>query len=129
MGNVGVGFCLLTLTLAFSSGCAVNKSAQLREALVQDLSTEQKKLFENAISNWFGGIKITLADSVFSTSSTVMIERKAHVDNRGLLIEGRHDNPAFGFTLLTDDEQCVLRNEQNGELASISGVKCTVADI
>ncbi|MBQ4831320.1 hypothetical protein R1T43_05915 [Alteromonas sp. CI.11.F.A3] len=118
---------LVAIPLAFASGCATtapNQESDLVEAYASNLNLAQKQQIESKISSWFGGVKITLADDVFSESSQVSIERKAHMDERRLPIEGRHNNPAFTFTLLTDGKHCILRNNQTGETEMLSGVTC-----
>jgi len=118
---------LVAIPLAFASGCATTAPSQesdLVEAYASNLNLAQKQQIESKISSWFGGVKITLADDVFSESSQVSIERKAHMDERRLPIEGRHNNPAFTFTLLTDGKHCILRNNQTGETEMLSSVTC-----
>ena len=64
----------LVIPLAVASGCAmtpVPNEKDLVDALTDDLSFAQKQIIETKISDWFGGIKITLADDVFSESSQV----------------------------------------------------------
>ena len=123
--EVAIGLC--AFPLAFASGCAMTsaiKESDLVEAYASNLNLTQKQQIESKISSWFGGVKVTLADDVFTESSQVSIERKAHMDERRLPVEGRHNNPAFTFTLLTDGKNCVLRNNQTGETETLSGVTC-----
>ena len=123
--KIAIGLC--AFPLAFASGCAmtsVTKESDLVEAYASNLNLAQKQQIESKISSWFGGVKITLANDVFSESSQVSIERKAHMDERRLPVEGRHKNPAFTFTLLTDGKNCVLRNNQTGETETLSGITC-----
>ncbi|WP_288389751.1 hypothetical protein [uncultured Alteromonas sp.] len=123
--KVAIGLC--AFPLAFASGCAMTsaiKESDLVEAYASNLNLTQKQQIESKISSWFGGVKVTLADDVFTESSQVSIERKAHMDERRLPVEGRHNNPAFTFTLLTDGKNCVLRNNQTGETETLSGVTC-----
>lgn len=123
--KVAIGLIAIVLTLA--SGCAMTEAtneSDLVEAYASNLNLAQKQVIESKISSWFNGVKITLADDVFSESSQVSIERKAHTDDRGLLIEGRHNNPSFTFTLLTDGEHCILRNDQTSDTETLTGVSC-----
>lgn len=115
------------ISFALASGCAITavpSENDLVDALTDDLSFAQKQIIETKISDWFGGVKVTLADDVFSESSQVSIERKAHLDERRLPIEGRHNNSAFTFTLLTDGKDCVLRNDQTGDIEKIAEMTC-----
>ena len=118
----------LAILLLSASGCATTQEAELHEAVTKSISVSQKQAIESKISNWFGGLNITIADDAFSQTASITIERKAKDDSRGLPIDGRHDNPVYGFTLLSDGEQCVLRNDQNGELTVLENVTCYIVD-
>ena len=118
----------LAILLLSASGCATTQEAELHEAVTKSISVSQKQAIESKISNWFGGLNITIADDAFSQTASITIERKAKVDGRGLPIDGRHDNPVYGFTLLSDGEQCVLRNDQSGELTKLENVTCYIVD-
>lgn len=118
----------LAILLLSSSGCATTQEAELHEAITKSISVSQKQTIESKISNWFGGLNITIADDAFSQTASITIERKAKDDSRGLPIDGRHDNPVYSFTLLSDGEQCVLRNDQNGELTVLENVTCYIVD-
>ncbi|MEC7480897.1 MAG: hypothetical protein VYE21_04700 [Pseudomonadota bacterium] len=116
----------LAILLLSASGCATTQEAELHEAITKSISVSQKQTIESKISNWFGGLNITIADDAFSQTASITIERKAKDDSRGLPIDGRHDNPVYSFTLLSDGEQCVLRNDQNGELTELENVTCYI---
>ena len=118
----------LAILLLSASGCATTQEAELHEAVTKSISVSQKQAIESKISNWFDGVNITIADDAFSQTASITIERKAKVDSRGLPIDGRHDNPVYGFTLLSDGEQCVLRNDQSGELTKLENVTCYIVD-
>ena len=118
----------LAILLLSASGCATTQEAELHEAIIKSISVSQKQAIESKISNWFGGLNITIAEDAFSKTASIMIERKAKVDSRGLPIDGRHDNPVYSFTLLSDGEQCVLRNDQSGELTKLENVTCYIVD-
>ena len=118
----------LAILLLSASGCATTQEAELHEAIIKSISVSQKQAIESKISNWFGGLNITIAEDAFSQTASITIERKAKVDSRGLPIDGRHDNPVYGFTLLSDGEQCVLRNDQSGELTKLENVTCYIVD-
>ena len=116
----------LAILLLSASGCATTQEAELHEAITKSISVSQKQTIESKISNWFDGLNITIADDAFSQTASITIERKAKVDSRGLPIDGRHDNPVYSFTLLSDGEQCVLRNDQSGELTKLENVTCYI---
>lgn len=118
---------LAMATLALASGCSATQESEFINARVVELSLKQKAQLEEVISNWFGGVNITLADSAFTMSSTLSIERKAHKDELGLPIEGRHANPAFTFTLLTQGKNCYLRNDMSGDIHRLTEFACVSA--
>ena len=118
----------LAILLLSASGCATTQEAELHEAITKSISVSQKQTIESKISNWFDGLNITIADDAFSQTASITIERKAKDDSRGLPIDGRHDNPVYSFTLLSDGEQCVLRNDQSGELTKLENVTCYIVD-
>lgn len=120
----GLPAAALAVALSLAVGCAATKEVELHKAITKGTSSSQKQIIEDTISNWFGGIAITVADNVFSSASSITIERKAKEDSRGLPIDGRHNNPVYSFTLLSDGKQCFLRNEQTSELAKLENVKC-----
>ncbi|WP_334018339.1 hypothetical protein [Alteromonas sp. S015] len=116
----------LAILLLSASGCAATKEAELHEAITKSISVSQKQTIESKISKWFGGLNITIANDAFSQTASITIERKAKVDSRGLPTDGRHNNPIYSFTLLSDGEQCVLRNDQNGKLTELENVTCYI---
>ena len=118
----------LAILLLSANGCATTREAELHEAVTQSISVSQKQAIESTISKWFGGLNITIAEDAFSQTASITIERKAKVDSRGLPIDGRHDNPIYSFTLLSDGEQCVLRNDKSGELAELENVTCYIVN-
>ena len=118
----------LAILLLSASGCATTQEAELHEAVTKSISVSQKQAIESKISNWFGGLNITIADDAFSQTASITIERKAKVDGRGLPIDGKHDNPLYSFTLLSDGAKCVLRNDQSGELTKLENVTCYIVD-
>ncbi|WP_334062403.1 hypothetical protein [Alteromonas genovensis] len=125
--------CVLTLVLTATVGCTSTKADSPEMALLatstQTVATSVAELdsvavIEKAIGQWFGGTDVTLADTAFTASSTLSIERKATVDKRGLPLDGRHSNSAFVFTLLKRGDECFIRNEQNNEEMLLDGVDC-----
>ena len=115
------------------TGCGASQSAYngnsndntMYEATLEQLSLQDKQQIESVISDWYGGVKVTVANNAFVDSSTVRIERKTHVDDRGLPIEGRHNNQALSFTLLKQGETCLLRNNQTGITSALTSASCT----
>ena len=124
--NAFVALVLLSASVLSVASCASTKDITLQKALAKSISDSEKQTIEDTISNWFGGTRITIASNAFSETSSVTIERRAKLDSRGLPIEGRHDNPLYSFTLLSDGKQCLLRNDQTEALAELANVRCHV---
>lgn len=116
------------LGAAVLGGCMMTQAKEAVPALLVTVNAEQKASIAEVISQWFGGTEVTIADDVFTRASTLSIERKAHNDKRGLPIDGRHNNPAFTFSLLKRGDSCVLRNNQTGDEQSIEGLLCKASD-
>ena len=100
----------------------------MHPATVNTLTNQQKVQIERVISDWFGGIKITLADDVFTNSSLVTIERRGHLDSQGRLVEGRHNNQAYSFTLYKKGTQCLLSNDGTGQKIALDNLECEAAE-
>ncbi|WP_334014395.1 hypothetical protein [Alteromonas sp. S167] len=126
-------FLLASVAGFLVAGCGASLSAYngdsndntMHEATLEQLSLQDKQQIESLISNWYGGVKVTIASNAFVDASTVSIERKTHVDDRGLPIEGRHSNRALSFTLLKQGETCLLRNNQTGVTSALTSASCT----
>lgn len=84
----------------------------------------QKQAILDAVSEFMGGKSITLADDVFINEHTMTIERRPAVDSRGLIIEGRHNNPARSFTLLKLADMCLLRDDASKVELALPTVEC-----
>ena len=124
-----VAIVFFSASLLSVASCATSGKVRLQKALATSINDNEKQIIEDTISDWFGGIQITVAANVFSEDSSMTIERRAKLDSRGLPIEGRHDNPLYSFTLLSNGDQCLLRNDQTDELAELGNVKCYVTPI
>ena len=100
----------LAILLLSASGCATTQEAELHEAVTKSISVSQKQAIESKISNWFGGLNITIAEDAFSQTASITIERKAKVIvGDYLLTEG--DNSVYSFAAMMVNS--VLRNDQN----------------
>ncbi len=115
-------------SLVVASGCAQTSDNQLYPATVHTLTNQQKVQIERVISDWFGGTKVTLADDVFTNSSLVTIERRGHLDSQGRLVEGRHNNQAYSFTLYKKRTQCLLSNDGTGQKIALDNLECEAAE-
>jgi len=124
-----VAIVFISASLLSVASCAASDKVRLQEALATSINDNEKQVIEDTISDWFGGIQITVAANVFSEDSSMTIERRAKLDSRGLPIEGRHDNPVYSFTLLSNGDQCLLKNDQTDELAELENVKCYVIPV
>jgi len=130
-----LAYLLISVSTLLFQGCSMaehpenNSKPQtadmMQEATLSSLSLPEKKQIEGIISHWFGGVNVTIASNAFVDSSTISIERKTHVDERGLPMNGRHNNPAFTFTMFKQGGICLLRNNQTGATSELNGVNCT----
>ena len=65
------------------TGCSASQSAYngnsndniMYEATLEQLSLQDKQQIESVISDWYGGVRVTIANNAFVDSSTVRIER------------------------------------------------------
>ncbi|MCP4866335.1 MAG: hypothetical protein GY897_20550, partial [Alteromonas sp.] len=101
---------------------------ELYPASVGALTNQQKVQIERVISDWFGGTKVTLADDVFTNSSLVTIERRGHLDSQGRLVDGRHNNQAYSFTLYKKGTQCLLSNDGTGQKIALDNLECVATE-
>tara|TARA_Y100000052_G_scaffold11826_1_gene11640 strand:- start:105 stop:524 length:420 start_codon:yes stop_codon:yes gene_type:complete len=118
----------LAILLLSASGCATTQEAELHEAITKSFSVSQKQTIESKISNWFGGLNITIAEDAFSQTASITIERKAKDDSRGLPIDGRHDNPVYSFTLLSMVNSACCVTTKMGNLPKLENVTCYIVD-
>lgn len=128
-------YLLVSVSTLLFQGCSMaehpennskSQSAEMmQEATLTSLSLPEKKQIEGIISHWFGGVDVTIASNAFVESSTISIERKSHEDERGLPINGRHNNPAFTFTMFKQGDLCLLRYNQTGATSELNVVSCT----
>lgn len=115
---------VLCVSVCLNTGCTLFEEAHAQHAvLVSDNDVQQAQL-ALAIGQWFGGMDITLASDAFVNDSTVVIERKAFSDGRGLPIDGRHNNPSHTFTLLRLKAMCQLRYNEKGETVDLPTIDC-----
>lgn len=120
------GISSIIVLFCLTAGCTMQSQEPIRyQATIQTLSNTQKHTLEEAVSQMFAGVPITLADDAFKNSSQITIERRPSVDDRGLLVEGRHNNPARSFSLFKQGEVCLLRDDANKLWEPLPGVSCT----
>lgn len=84
----------------------------------------QKQAIVDAVSKFMGGKSITLADDVFINEHSMIVERQSAVDSRGLIIDGRHNNPARSFTLLKLADMCLIRDDTSQVELELPTVAC-----
>lgn len=123
--KVHVPFILPLLLLIATAGCrSMAVEAERFYAQRIDNDESQKRAIAAAISEFMGGKKVTLADTVFMEQSTITIGRQPFIDDRGLVIDGRHNNAVMSFSLVKAADTCYLRNDDTKAEIALPAVKC-----
>jgi len=113
---------LCIATLLGLSGCHSLQAQQSVEALLEASSTTSRETLEKRIGNFYSSQPVKLADDVFTVSSTVFIERAK--GNDSLPIIQRELPPVDSFTLLLQNNQCVLRHDQSKTILPLATIAC-----
>jgi hypothetical protein len=106
--------------------CTTLPAAKFTPALIENESIDTRKIIEQAVSLLMEARSIPLADSVFSKSSQLIIDRVANRDSHGNLLNGRTTEPADTFTLLSKNNECYLRHNQTKQTVILDSITCTV---
>lgn len=97
---------------------------QALPALLKSPSADNRLLLESAIGDLLNSQPIKLADNVFTLKSTIIIEPKQSMDNRGNLLDGREIRQADTFTLLFEDDKCYLKHDQSEQTKLLVDIRC-----
>ncbi|MDX3774607.1 hypothetical protein QE250_10825 [Chromatiaceae bacterium AAb-1] len=117
-------FCIMLPTASVLSGCQ-HSIAEPVPALLTNPSAATKQELQQQIQQLTDGPQVKLADNVFTTSHKLYIEQQVLVDERGLPLMGRHQQPVKIFSLLTDGSHCLLRHDASEQLVILQQVQCT----
>lgn len=111
--------------LTLLGGCMSTDADSMQAALLKEPSIETRKLIQQALAELLNGQQVTLADTVFSKESTIILEHKSKNDSQGRPLDGRQPlTPADSVSLLKNDQGCYLRLEQSTQLVALPGVEC-----
>jgi hypothetical protein len=94
------------------------------EAILDESSLQSRHILEKAIGNLLNSQPIKLADNVFTSKSTVIIESNLPKDNQGRVMDGREIRLADTFSLLTADEKCYLKHVQSEQITLLNNISC-----
>lgn len=113
---------VLTAALLGLSGCHSLQAQQSVEALVETSSTTTREILEKRIGDFYNSQPVKLADDVFTVTSTVLIERTK--GSGSIPNMQRELIPVDSFTLLLQDNQCLLRHDQSKTILPLATITC-----
>jgi len=108
------------------AGCQQTAAEPVAARLINPSAATLQELQQD-IQQLIGGEPVKLADNVFTESSKLYIEQQVLLDDRGLPLMGRHQQPVKIFSLLTDGSQCLLRHDASEQVVILQQVQCTPA--
>jgi hypothetical protein len=117
-------YCYLSWLLLL--GCTAHSNSSPLPALIAQPNSETTTLVTQAVNQLLGSTNTLLADKVFVTSSQLIIERKAHHDGRGNLLNGRVLDAATTFSLLMQQGQCLIRHNQTQQVIYLKTTNCAL---
>lgn len=106
-------------------GCHNIGTPEASPAVLSTHSMATKQELQQAIQQMIGGEPVKLADSVFTDSDRLYIERAIFRDQRGLPIMGRHNDAAILFLLRKKQNQCILKHELSGQEVVLKTTECS----
>jgi hypothetical protein len=112
----------LAAALVGSSGCHSTQPKPSVEALLTTSSATTRSTLEETIGHFFNSQPVKLADSAFTTSSTVFIER--YQSDKAIPTTQRGLTPVDSFTLLLQNKECVLRHDKSKILLPLPSINC-----
>lgn len=121
IGNKLIGL-FSSATLMLLSGCNATQEQQGLQALLASPNTSTREVLEQHIGNFFNSQPVKLADNVFTSSSTVLIERE-HISG------ARPSTPSGlgqvdSFTLILIDNRCLLEHDQSKKRIELPTINC-----
>ena len=99
---------LAILTLLFIGGCNSMSNATAKPALLTEVNPGVIATLQQAIIKAKGGTLVTLADTVFTKRSELLLSHGNSKDSNGMPIMGAHNIKPEKFVLQIIDKQCVL---------------------
>lgn len=123
--QTGISITMTAFFMLFMlSSCLGTQAAHPVAALLEQPSEESRRILEIAIGNLMNSQAVTLADNVFTTKSTVIIEANQPKDSSGKLLDGRDIRAADTFSLLTENGKCYVKHDQSGLIKLLGTISC-----
>ncbi|MCP3687199.1 MAG: hypothetical protein GY784_02190, partial [Gammaproteobacteria bacterium] len=94
--------------LLAATGCKSIELDAASPALLSAVSAETISEIRQVITESLHGRQATIADSVFTNSSKLILQRKQHLDASGNPVHTRVDEAPFVYQLLKQGDSCFI---------------------
>ncbi|KTF15049.1 hypothetical protein [Pseudoalteromonas sp. H103] len=111
------------LTLLFIGGCNSMNNATAKPALLTEVNPGVIATLQQAIIKAKGGKLVTLADTVFTKRSELLLSHGSK-DSNGMPIMGAHNIKSEKFVLQIIGKQCVLYYPKKDMSIELKKVSC-----
>ncbi|KTD98653.1 hypothetical protein [Pseudoalteromonas sp. H71] len=116
---------LAILTVLISlGGCNSMSNAVAKPALLTEVNSGVITVLQQAIIKAKGGTLVTLADTVFTKRSELLLSHGNSKDPNGMPIMGAHNIKSEKFVLQIIGEQCVLYYPKKDMSIELKNVSC-----
>lgn len=116
---------LAVLTVLISvGGCNSMSNAVAKPALLTEVNPGVITVLQQAIIKAKGGKLVTLADTVFTKRSELLLSHGNSKDSNGMPIMGAHNIKSEKFVLQIIGEQCVLYYPKKDLTIELKNVSC-----
>jgi len=116
---------LAVLTVLISvGGCNSMSNAVAKPALLTEVNSGVITVLQQAIIKAKGGTLVTLADTVFTKRSELLLSHGTSKDPNGMPIMGAHNIKSEKFVLQIIGEQCVLYYPKKDLTIELKNVSC-----
>ncbi|KYL35515.1 hypothetical protein A2I98_07135 [Pseudoalteromonas agarivorans] len=115
---------LAILTLLFIGGCNSMSNATAKPALLTEVNPGVIATLQQAIIKAKGGTLVTLADTVFTKRSELLLSHGNSKDSNGMPIMGAHNIKPEKFVLQIIGKQCVLYYPKKDMSIELKNVNC-----
>jgi len=97
-------------------------------ALISNPSDLSRIELNELVSKALNGVKVTLADDVFSQNNLLIIERVQHSNLQQNPVMGRSFETGHHFELIKIDHHCYLRHQETEQQYRLKQVSCLAID-
>lgn len=115
---------LAILSLLFIGGCNSMSNATAKPALLTEVNPGVIATLQQAIIKAKGGTLVTLADTVFTKRSELLLSHGNSKDSSGMPIMGAHNIKPEKFVLQIIGKQCVLYYPKKDMSIELKNVSC-----